>query len=363
MKKIILPVSILLFIVSVLKAQTTSVTKVFEYRPAPGQFINLSPAYAEGDDEQAICNKCLESLRSSQLISLGGFGGYIVVGFDHSIINKIGEYDFQIEGNAIDQNGGISSEPGIVLVSADRNNNGLPDDEWYELKGSEYNNPQCIKNYKITYTKPVNDDEDIEWIDNKGKNGTIQYMNSQGHTQPHYPLWIDDTTLTFTGTRLPDNTVKISSNPEYWKQIAYAYGYADNKPNNTDGSKFKIDWAVNDKGESISLNKIDFIKVYTAVNQQCGWLGELSTEIISINDLHPAITSVNSQYLKPVIYHQSGNLITTMQNECILKIYSLQGVLLKSEQLSQGESVIPLLLPKGIYLLKTEEMSTKLIIQ
>ena len=85
---------------------------------------------------------------------------------------------------------------------------------------------------------------------------------------------ISERTLTFTGTLLPDNAVKISSNPERWKQVAYAYGYADNKPNNTDGAKFKIDWAVNEKGETVSLDKIDFIKVYTAVNQQSGWLGD-----------------------------------------------------------------------------------------
>ena len=127
MGKAILLTSILLASASLLNAQRASVTKVFEYKPAPGQFINVLPTYTNGDDEEAICDKCLESLDSSQLISLGGFGGYIVVGFDHSIINRTGEYDFIINANAMDNNGEISSEPGIVLVSADVNNNGLPD--------------------------------------------------------------------------------------------------------------------------------------------------------------------------------------------------------------------------------------------
>ena len=54
MRKIILSVSILLSFTSLLKAQESSATKVFEYRPAPGQFINLLPAYANGDNEQTI---------------------------------------------------------------------------------------------------------------------------------------------------------------------------------------------------------------------------------------------------------------------------------------------------------------------
>ena len=54
MRKIILSVSILLSFTFLLKAQESSATKVFEYRPAPGQFINLLPAYANGDNEQTI---------------------------------------------------------------------------------------------------------------------------------------------------------------------------------------------------------------------------------------------------------------------------------------------------------------------
>ena len=247
-------------------------------------------------------------------------------------------------------------------MNVDSNRNGLPDDEWYELKGSEYNNPQSIKNYTVTYTKPDRNDEDIKWVDNKGKSGVIQYMGSQGHKQAHYPLWISERTLTFTGTRLPDNAVKISSNPEKWKQVAYAYGYADNKPNNTDGAKFKIDWAVNEKGETVSLDKIDFIKIYTAVNQQCGWLGELSTEILSIDDLHPTATSIHSYDLNSKIDYRDGNLTVTSKRECTLEIYNLQGILLKSERIGQGKSTLPLLLPKGIYLIRTEETSRKLTI-
>lgn len=63
------------------------------------------------------------------MISLGGFGGYVVVGFDHTIENVTGERDFRVLGNAfyaeanpnpnVTRKGG-SCEPGIVMVAYDK---------------------------------------------------------------------------------------------------------------------------------------------------------------------------------------------------------------------------------------------------
>ena len=50
---------------------------------------------------------------------------------------------------------------------------------------------------------------------------------------------------------------------------------------------FKIDWAVDEDGNHVDLKKIDFIKVYNAVLQDCGWLGETSIEVRGGLDLHP----------------------------------------------------------------------------
>ena len=65
--------------------------------------------------------------------------------FDHTVINVKGKKDFMILGNSFysdlpeyQEKKGGSCEPGIVMVSFDTNQNGLPDDEWYELAGSEY---------------------------------------------------------------------------------------------------------------------------------------------------------------------------------------------------------------------------------
>lgn len=68
-----------------------------------------------------------------------------------------------------------------------------------------------------------------------------------------------------------------------WTLNAYDWGYADNTK---DGDVFDIGWAVDTEGQVVKLPGADFIKVYTGVNQYCGWVGEVSTEVGKIEDLH-----------------------------------------------------------------------------
>lgn len=71
------------------------------------------------------------------MISLGGFGGYVVVGFDHTITNVTGKRDFRVLGNAFysaanpdsDAPEGGSCEPGVIMVAYDKNQNGMPDED------------------------------------------------------------------------------------------------------------------------------------------------------------------------------------------------------------------------------------------
>lgn len=60
--------------------------------------------------------------------------------------------------------------------------------------------------------------------------------------------------------------------PEHWVGYCYAWGYADNHPNGEEQCKFKIDWAVDKNGNPVVLDGIDFVRIYTAVNQIVdGW--------------------------------------------------------------------------------------------
>lgn len=263
--------------------------KVFEYVPAPTQFMNtVTVAYQEGFNEEDRLSLASERLRKRSLLSLGAYGGYIVVGFSQPVPNVEGAYDFKIYGNANynpnawqDRPGG-SAEPGIVLVSKDENENGMPDDPWYELAGSEYGKDTETRDYEITYYRPQPENADVRWTDNQGNEGYV-YRNDFHTQNSYYPAWVEEDRITFRGTRLEDNAVEENG---IWVGYAYDWGYADNHPNDTEFSQFKIEWAVDAEGHPIQLDKINFVKIYTAVNQYAGQVGELSTEITGVENLH-----------------------------------------------------------------------------
>ena len=288
------------------------ITKVYEYCPAPGQFVNEMPKYEDGDTYEDILKKAEESISGTNdvLVSLGSYGGYITFGFDHSVVNVPGEKDFRIWGNAFysltnpEAKGG-SAEPGIVMVSYDTNCNGLPDDEWYELAGSAYNAAGTLHNYGITYHRPdpnrtiesdrtgtINDIYYIAWDDTEGVHGYVS--KNTFHSQDYYPKWVKDDVLTFSGTRLPQNAVDESGTGAYYVLYAFDWGYVDNHPNDyADLNSFDISWAVDRNGNKVNLPAVDFVRVYTGVNQYCGWLGETSTEICRAQDLHIDIPGTN----------------------------------------------------------------------
>jgi len=288
------------------------ITSIPEYKPAPGQFVNELPKYEEGDTQRAINQKVLEAIgyNTRGMITLGGYGGYVICGFDHTIVNVPGQYDLKILGNAFHANAnpnpeapeeGGSCEPGIVMVAYDRNKNGIADtDEWYELAGSEYTKETTLKNYQITYYRPDEyhepveapedeqswntDAEYIAWQDNRSMQGFMP--KNIYHRQDYYPKWLEENELSFKGTLLPNNAKDESGEGKYWVLYAYPWGYADNGLNVDETSNFNIEWAVDAEGNPVHLPGIDFVKIYTGVNQYCGWLGETSTEVMGINDLH-----------------------------------------------------------------------------
>lgn len=294
------------------------ITKVYEFRPAVGQFTNDLPKYEEGDTDETMRVKAENSIKGPKpdMISLGGFGGYVVFGFDHTIKNVPGKRDFRVLGNAFwaaanpnpeaPERGG-SSEPGVIMVSYDKNNNGIPDDEWYEIAGSEHNNPKTIKNYEITYYRPdptkapvrdpkrayATDVEYIKWTDNQGKSGYKE--KNQFHNQNYFPEWIKDDKVTFKGTLLQNNAIDESGVGSYWVLYSFAWGYADNAPNLDDESAIDIDWAVDKFGNKVELPGINFVKVYSGLNQEAGWLGETSTEVAGAVDLHMLGVSIDTR--------------------------------------------------------------------
>jgi hypothetical protein len=179
-----------------------------------------------------------------------------------------------IRGNAF----GAWSEPGIVWVSADDNQNGLPDDTWYELKGCEeespLNKPMITRSYGLTYIRDGEGEEvtnefgqilgGIYWVDSKGRTGRFP---------GGWPtIWgIVGNRVTFAGTILRDNG-KISTGA--YNGSNFPGGYVD-----TYGSTFNIDDAAKADGTAANLPWIDFVKVQTGMFVYGGIFGEVSTEI------------------------------------------------------------------------------------
>ena len=76
----------------------------------------------------------------------------------------------------------------------------------------------------------------------------------------------------------------------------FGYGYADNMSNTADGSAIDIDWAVDAQEQPARLSGVDFIRIYTGVNQENGWLGECSTEVAGVEDLHLLGEEIETKY-------------------------------------------------------------------
>jgi len=384
MKKLtILPILLIIFC-AVTNAQSPYIHKVFEYRPAPGQFVNELIDYKENETYEDILQKVEEAIvgNKKRLITLGAYGGAIVFGFDHLVENKPGKYDFKIWGNAYYSNPALfagSCEPGIVMVSYDANDNGIPDDPWYELAGSEYHKQQTIKNYEITYYKPdtnkiptphptfpfLIDTSYIKWTDNQGNTGYIAKNSSR--KEPYYPQWVDEETLVFKGTKLANNGINEDGTGQFFVQYAYPWGYADNHPNDNIRSNFNIDWAVDENGNKVNLPGIHFVKVYTGVNQYCGLWGETSTEVMGAEDFHiqgidiDVLAVQTEPFPNSRIYYTEGKLYVENLDGCTCTIYNIKGQVMDSFNIVSSKDKFETNLISGAYFLKVQKQNNSII--
>ena len=254
------------------------ITQVFDYVYAPGQHALL----AKKTDSSNFIG---EPTSDKGFLYLGGFGGYVVAGFDHNVTNG-DSFDFEVFALK-----SASPEPGIVYVMSDTNGNGLPDETWYELKGNQFSNSK--RNYWVRYNKAVSDSTNITWKDSEGKSGELK----SGYGSKYSAKWwwhaTTNDSITFYGTRLPDSYLNTSTtSTQNWvvPQTLFTWGYAKNLygtdyDSDLGANKFDISNAVDSMGKAVNLPHIRFIKIQTAVFQQAGWLNEVSTEVRGAKDL------------------------------------------------------------------------------
>lgn len=244
----------------------------FDFVPAPGQFID----YQIGSTREKALQDLQNALDMNTAPYIGAYGGYFIVGFDHSVKNEPGKADLKIDGNTF----AGWSEPGIVWVMQDENGNGLPDDTWYELAGSEAGKPETKQRYAITYYKPSTPQSGVAWTDNLGRTGSVDYNSF--HPQAYYfPMFIAEDHYTLTGSCLA-STVEVGAMET---SAGFPWGYVDNYG---DGSKldFWIEDAIQADGTPASLQYIDFVKVHTGMVGKGSTVGEISTEAGPPIDLH-----------------------------------------------------------------------------
>lgn len=267
------------------------IDRIIAYCPAPGQFVNLLPPYAPGDDAAAMREKVFQAVGNGKegTITLGSYGGYVEFALNRPAPNHAGRPDFVLYGNAFP----YSSEAGTVAVAYDANHNGQADEEeWYEIAGSAH--AQSEAGYALTYLRPAADHHPtpgaqpyltdttyIAWRNHRGEAGYL-WKNSF-HTQDYYPAWVQANTLTFTARRLPNNAELLPSGD--YRLHPFAYGYADNHPNHSEASHIDIDWAIDRHGQRVHLPAVHFIRLTTALHQQVGRLGETSTEFAGFRAL------------------------------------------------------------------------------
>ncbi len=318
-------------------------TKILEYQPAAGQFRS----------ENAWDNPIEFFENNERGLSLGALGGYIVFGFDQPIYNNPQNpygVDFTVEGNSfVAAEKGVWTEPGAVQVMEDKNGNGLPDDgEWYELAGSDYWLSTTKHNVELTYYNPhYNDRYTVPWAMKWEENGETKYeygaiVTNNFHKHTFYPdyyynqdnpnesmRWynpnISRDSITFSGITNIRGCIDMRS-PSYIEFYSYSgFGYCDNKGfvkedsriaqnpygrpylGETAGDGMDISWAVDKDGNYVELEKIDFVKVYTAGQVIAGWLGEWSTEVLNC-----AITLPDPEYV-PQDYYYNYVGITQLQ--------------------------------------------------
>ena len=386
MKHLILALALLLCTVTV--AQESF--RILDYSPAPGQFVDytqfLYPGQAASElTPQQVCHRLDSLYRESDftyITSLGGFGGSITIALNKPIPNREGN-DFKVLGNAfynpaytpqLSDTPGGSSEPGIIWVSQDKNGNGIADDPWYEIAGSEHHNPQTIADYALTYYFNAEKlDADIAYRSNTGDTGYIFRISA--HTQASYfPLWLSTDSLTFVGRKLPPNARQVEINGSLmWLMSCFAYGYADNHPNNTPECGIDIDLAVDKDGNPVHLEQIDFIKVVCATNQQPALsIGEISTEFAGILSLHTSQAG-----LLPVDESEAG--LEVFPNPCkdrirlrlpaqakaeALRVFDLYGRCLLQVSVPTGQTRFELdtqSWKSGVYMLRFAEKSVRLV--
>lgn len=286
---------------------------VVDYNPAPGQHVNDSnfndPARALGAPRGGGTG----AADNSSLVTLGGFGGSITLGFDHTVqddpLNPYG-MDSIVFGNAFWLGGDPEAhwaECATIEISLDANQNGEADDTWYLIPGSHIPDPTA-QYLAVMWDDDVADDAYPPALESWIPPGPVDTWETAAYALP----------LEVFGAPVVWNPVAggmaegIFGYGEYTPTLILGDLNADNvvddpeidaesfyttpddplrvgiSPRSGGGDAFDIAWAIDPHtGEAAELNGFDFIRLTTAVHVLAGVFGEKSAEIDAVADASP----------------------------------------------------------------------------
>jgi hypothetical protein len=288
------------------------------YLPAPGGMVN-DPVFNDANSAIGVpSGGGLFAQNNGSVVSLGGFGGCLVLAFDHDVrddsANPMG-LDAIVYSNAyymLNTNQMHWSEFATIEIMPELNDNDIagdaPGEIWYLIPGSHLSNSNTFR-IKTWDKSTAGYPNFIGWPDS--------YNCGAYELLPYYQ------------TIYPPGVVGVLVNPNYPASTEGYWGYAEYTPTlklgdrdcddddagvgdvNTmkpelfytvpddpftvgvskgsgGGDAFDIAWAVDPSTwQAADLRSFRYIRLTTAVDRTLGALGEISAEIDAVADVRP----------------------------------------------------------------------------
>lgn len=296
-------------------------TRVLDYTPAPGQFVNDAafndPARALG----APVGGGTSEQNNAKVVTLGGFGGSITLAFDAPVLddprNPLG-LDCIVFGNAFWQFGDPTlrmAEAAVIEISRDENGNGVADDAWFVIPGSSLPTApgdalvtQEWDDDPLTTTPPA----DTAWYPAGAPSSysttgfdlpsefdplVLDHPEGAGATmEAHFGYAECSPTLLLGDMSGADGSAGDDSLADPEDDAGVAPGDFYTRPGDpfvvgvdarsAGGDAFDIAWAVDAAtGAPANLDRFDFIRISAGVAALRGPFGEASPEIGSVADV------------------------------------------------------------------------------
>lgn len=288
--------------------QSPFATTVVRYEPAPGQNVR---AAGYNDPQRALgapIGGGPGAPSNAKVVTLGGFGGSITLGFDHRVTNRpptagnpLG-LDAIVFGNAFFVGGDPArrwAEGAVIEISIDANGNGVADDPWYTVPGTRLgaSTVRFVRTYDPASLPPswVPPGRTTPWsveafrIDDAGwLTGGVPVVHAADAQFESVYGYADCAPVLILGDFDGDGNIE---RPDLTAGVFYT------KPDDPTrvglsarscgGDAFDVGWAVGADGMPASLPGFDFIRITTAVDAVAGIFGEVSAEVGGVAEVRP----------------------------------------------------------------------------